>query len=921
MEKLHKVVFRFFELALSPLLFLVLLFGATQVFSQTEKRTEISALLNTIAPSPQKVYLQMDKPSYMLGDTLWYKSYVFNTNYLNNQLAKEILYVEVVDENQNLVKRQLVSQYYGMGLGSITLSDKSYRAGNYVIRAYTNWMRNFEAKYFFERSFTITVPASNELLVRSKMIVQNQGSEKTVNASLQLTEVTGAQMASNEIELSLLDGKKLRKKVQLKTDATGTLNFQFPITNNDAKNLSIQLKTIGNDKIQDLRFPVILKQEKNIDLQFLPEAGNLLIGIRSKIAFKAIGEDGLGAEVSGIIYNNLQQAITKFNTSHLGMGSFYLTPKIGEVYTAVVKQQDGSQQSYPLPLAKKSGVMFNVINNYLSDSLLVNILATADKRGSNYFFIGQARGIGCYGGLVKVTDSILTIKISKSLFPSGIAKFVLLDEQKQAIAERLVFNIKDDYLKVNIKANKVDYKNKDSVDLNITVKDAKGNPVQGGFSVAVTDDNQVEIDSIKNENLLSRILLISELQGYIEDPGYYFQKQMTTKVWQDLDCLLLAQGWKSYNWNVQYSKAASTAFKHEMAYTISGKVSNIVNKPISQANIVLLSKKPSVLLQTVSNANGVFTFDNLKPADSAIYFIQARNKNNKSFNVGIQMDDFVAPKFNTINHLVKPWFLNVDTSTLDILKNRVENTEEQNKLLGKKLREVVIVGKKVVKDSKNLNGAGEADISLNSEDLEKAGKKTLGEILFEKVPNFRTHGINQVYVIRDQLVHLIIDGVSIDFARPEGMSYRDYVKDYLDFITAQDIKGIEVMNSPGRIKNYGVRFLKADENVDFNCFIEITTYSGNGAFMNKTPGVYLFRPMSIASAPQFYSPKYKVKSNQNLIDARSTVYWNPNVVTDRNGLAHIGFYTTDKKGTYTILFEGSDMNGAIGSMRSKIVVK
>lgn len=914
-----KIVVNFYRYVLS-LGIILLFFNSTNAFSQTQKKAEIAALLNTKIPSTQKVYIHTDKPHYVVGDTLWFKSYVLNTNYLNNLLASEILYVDVIDENQVLIKRQLVPQYYGMGLGSIILDDKSYGIGNYTLRAYTNWMRNFDSNYLFERSFSITASANDKWLINSKMAVERQGAENFVNTSLQITDVAGNKIASRKLEVSLLDSKKIRRKTEIKTDETGALVFKFPITENK-EDLYIQLKTLAGDgDMQTFKFPVVLNQGKNIDLQFLPEAGDLVVGLKSRIGFKAIGQDGLGVNISGTIYNNLQQAIVKFNSSHLGMGSFDLTPKIGETYTAVVKQQDGTQQSYTLPIAKKTGILFKVTNNYLSDSLEVTFSATADKKGSNYYFIGQAREIGCYGGLVTVTDMMTPIKIDKNLFPSGIIKFTLLDVQKQAVCERLVFNNKKDFLKIDIQANKVAYQQRDSTGLTITVRDQKGNPIQGGFSLAVTDDAQVKIDSFKNENMLSRILLVSELKGYVEEPGYYFQKVMTQEIWQNLDCLLLTQGWASYNWLTKYSKLASTPFKHEASYTISGKVNNILNKPLAQANVVLLSKKPSLFMQTIANENGFFTFNNLRPADSAVYFIQARNKNNKSFNVGIKIDEFVVPKFSNPNVNARPWFLNVDTTTRNIIKNRIENIQEQENLLGTKLKEVVILGKKTVRDSHNLND-GESDLTLTNEDMIKAGKKNLGEILFKNIQGFMIDEKRLVYVVGDQLVHLIIDGVDVNFVRPEEMSRKDHMRGYLDFITAEDIKGIEVMKSPGLIVNYARQFLNPTEDTNYHIFIEVTTHSGNGAFMNKTPGTYLFRPPSIAYAHKFYSPKYSVKSNTAQIDSRSTVYWNPNVVTDKSGVAKVNFYTTDKKGSYTILFEGGNMNGEIGSVKSKIVVK
>ena len=135
----------FFKIKPHQILFLALLLLPYLCASQTKKTTEVSSLLNPPSLLAQKAYLQTDKPSYMLGDTLWFKSYVWNANYLNNSLAKEILYIDIVNEAGTLMKRQMVALYYGMGIGNINLTESIYKAGNYRLRAYTNWMKNFSA--------------------------------------------------------------------------------------------------------------------------------------------------------------------------------------------------------------------------------------------------------------------------------------------------------------------------------------------------------------------------------------------------------------------------------------------------------------------------------------------------------------------------------------------------------------------------------------------------------------------------------------------------------------------------------------------------------------------------------------------------------------------------------------------------------
>jgi len=73
-------------------------------------------------------------------------------------------------------------------------------------------------------------------------------------------------------------------------------------------------------------------------------------------------------------------------------------------------------------------------------------------------------------------------------------------------------------------------------------------------------------------------------------------------------------------------------------------------------------------------------------------------------------------------------------------------------------------------------------------------------------------------------------------------------------------------------------------------------------------------------AKTFYRPRYTVRDTSVLIDLRSTIHWEPDVITDKEGKAIVSFYSADRPGTYTVILEGSDMNGNIGYQRKKIII-
>ncbi|MEO6981274.1 MAG: hypothetical protein ABI113_22965, partial [Mucilaginibacter sp.] len=109
------------------------------------------------------------------------------------------------------------------------------------------------------------------------------------------------------------------------------------------------------------RQPVTGKPE----LQFFPEGGALISGVKSKIAFKAIGFNGLGLDVKGTITDNNGNTVTTFASTHLGMGYIDITPEAGKIYKANVTFADGSQNTIDVPLPLQQGITLAVDNDSL----------------------------------------------------------------------------------------------------------------------------------------------------------------------------------------------------------------------------------------------------------------------------------------------------------------------------------------------------------------------------------------------------------------------------------------------------------------------------------------------------------------------------------------------------------------------------
>ncbi len=919
------------------------------------KITAASDSLNKILPF-EKIYLQFDKPYYAIGDTIWFKAYLLNSA-LQASGKSGILNIDMLSDSGKIVKQYRLPVQNGLSWGNLFLDDKDFTLGTCTLRAYTNWMRNFGDAYFYYQTIAVSGPNENTLLVNTLYNATSPNGNTTVNARLLFSTINQTPYAIEPLSLQLIaNGKHLNsQKVQTGVDGALDVNFAIP-----QKATNMALIAENRQKNKKAIIPIILNRPANADVQFLPEGGSLVAGLPANIGFKAVGEDGKGLNVTGTVFNSAQQQVAAFKSIHNGMGCFGLTVVAGENYTAKVTLADGSTKEYPILQSKITGTVIQIKNPSEADSVEVTVATTNDvvQSGESFFLIAKARSVVCYAAIISFRDgNIVKRKIAKSLFPSGIARFTLMTTKYQPLNERLIFIDHNDNLNIKVITAKPFYGKRDSVGIKLKVTDQNGGAVTGNFSVAVTDNATVKPDSVNGKNIVNHILLTSCLKGYVETPAWYFSSKSAEK-WQALDNLLLTQGWTAYDWQ-QILNPQPITFEAETEFMVKGHVFNLFNKPVKASHVLLFSKSPAMLLDTVTNDNGSFVFDHLPQIDTPIFTLKAVNKNGKSFNVGITVDEIKPPDFiKPSAPALMPWYVNSDTTLLNYTKTKALLIQQNYRAGGHLLKEVKITAKKIIKDSQNLNGPGDADLVLDEKDMEKAGKKTLLQLLEENVKGFgesifaqggfkamqdsflmayvAEHKTMQWYFVNRKPVKFIFDGVSLAqvISSPEDPVFFLTIKDYLSGHSAEDVKGIEVIHSPGYAAAYLTRFapdhLLIDaiyHNPPVNiapsdiAIVEITTRGGHGPLIDYTPGMYLYKPLPISEPKQFYKLKYAIRDTANHdMDLRSTIDWEPNIITDKNGEATFSFYTADKPSTYFIIINGADMNGNLGFKTAKIKV-
>jgi hypothetical protein len=102
----------------------------------------------------EKLYMHTDRTVYLAGDLVWFKLYNVDASLHRPLDISKVSYVEILDASNTPAAQAKIGMQEGKGKGSIYL-PVNMQSGHYKIRAYTNWMKNMGADYFFEKNITI----------------------------------------------------------------------------------------------------------------------------------------------------------------------------------------------------------------------------------------------------------------------------------------------------------------------------------------------------------------------------------------------------------------------------------------------------------------------------------------------------------------------------------------------------------------------------------------------------------------------------------------------------------------------------------------------------------------------------------------------------------------------------------------------
>jgi hypothetical protein len=638
-----------------------------------------------------------------------------------------------------------------------------------------------------------------------------------------------------------------------------------------------------------------------VTLQFFPEGGDLVAGIRSKVAFKATDQWGKPVAVKGSISDAAGNKIDTFYTQYDGMGLVNIESKAGEKYTASWKDVNNKFQTTALPAVKATGASLSISGFGARRSFLVERTADAPDNLKTLYVVATLQQQLIYRAKVDLTESAaIGGSIPVNTLPSGIIVLTLFDANWVPVAERITFINNHNYAftpKVEVIG---DTRKRSKSFIEIDVPDT----VSANMSIAVTDG---DLGADTANNIVSHLLLSSEIKGYVNNAAAYFGSNADS-LQKNLDLVMLTNGWRRINWElIAKGQMPTIKYPKDTSYlSFSGKVFGATPSEIREVgsiNMIFQAKDSSRTLSFLPlRPDGSFSDPGMLFFDTVKVYYQFNSKRNLGSRVAVSFKNGLMPSLNVVGGLPMYNFITLDTSGYARARYFANQQARLDRLLETTTLEGVTVKSRAKKpmdilDDKYTSGMFKGDgyqFDVINDVIAQSSFSVFqylqGRVAGLQINNSTGGGGDAGATWRGSATSFFLDEMPVDAQQ-------------LSNISMSDVAYIKVMRPPffgsfgggagGAIAVYSRRGG------------DVKAEPGKGLDSKQLPGYTVFK--------QFYSPNYAVGDpRHDQTDIRSTLYWNPYVLTDpKTHRITLEFYNNDITKKMRVVLEGVNKDGKL----------
>ncbi len=864
------------------------------------------SLFSQTIPAQEKVYLHLDNNCYFVGDTIWYKAYVISADTYEPKPQSRILYVELLNEQGYLMERQkLIVDEDGNAHGQFALSDMAF-PGYYEVRAYTKWMLSYG--YISEQ---ILSDYMNEHLLGGEEDIQKQN--------------------RNYLDL---------------------FSRVVPVYQKPAVDAAYQTKlmppkvTLGDYERRYL--------EPKLNAHFYPESGHIVAGHPIRIGWETVNEQKQRIDVEGVLMMN-DSIIASLPPSRMGRGVMEYVFK-DSCHYKVRMMHNKLHYDFDLPEVESEGVSMQVEMD--DEAVEIQISQTFVAPKQLYVSITSAgKKVMCE----PVGEDGIVASWLEDL-PCGVNQATVFDIDGNVYADRLFFvnNLKELTAKAFVNDDTTHMlRPYEKVKIPILITDHRGIPIkEQQVSVSVRDRLQLD-PTFNTGNMLTNMLLESDVRGYVENPHYYFEAN-DEQHRADLDLLLMIQGWRRYDWSeIAGFKRAEYDYEPERKMYIYGQsyvLENWLNRVVFKKNRGTITLTAQILYPEMTDtgkggqqgeiqidANGQFRvvyqpfYGNAQLVFRALF----DKKKNKGEIHTFNGHEYFVPN----NKIPASDRILADNQQRDYVDHDIMLLIRREYYYPNSVKELswYEVNKPFIMPDQHLTWeeyckdiyASEwiPEVQIRADRAHARHRKDLPVQrldfydFFNDLTDMGYHP-KQWKFDNDEFrlafyEHAIFDYMQHQNPRSKVNKEKRYITyDWQDedsikggddalrnsYMNLQRLKAIHIVTDNSRRPS-------AYELDHLDGFKETQHTGGLSAYINLETGDKYIRTGRVINLQgfnrpaEFYQPDYSHRPLPDQKDHRHTLYWNPSVTTDKTGQAYIEFYNSSECIYYDISLEGVTRNG------------
>ena len=740
--------------------------------------------------------------------------------------------------------------------------------------------------------------------------------EETIWYKVYILDDQGLTQLSKHVYMEWFDqaGKLIRQNVAPLFQSTAKGSFELPA---DYTGSIIRMKvytrwSLNDDPAFGFERDIIInnnetitkpgKAENNTIVNVFPEGGEMVTGLNSLVAFKATDKFGKPVKIKGLLVNQLGKTLDTIKVKHDGMGNFKLMPKAGETYSLKWIDPAGNTGIIGIPVNKKEGLTLSVNTNNEFATVKVERTASIPDNCKRLNLLVHMNQVVLFKVSLNTADKqVLSANIPIEGLNTGILQFSLFSTDWLPLAERIVFvNNREHEFGAKLIPQLVTLTKKGKNVFDVYVTDT----TVTNMSVAVTDASLESTQA--NHTIYSDLLLSSELKGKIHNPGYYLSSDADS-VTANLDLVMLTNGWRKFNWE-KLKAAIGPEIKYPVEtdmMKVSGKVYGLktVSANDLMLNLIIQNKDSSknFIFQPVTK-EGLFQSENMFIFDTARIFYNFNQNQKLNELTQVQFDNGLLKASGKQLELKDENMLNLWNDSVSLAKMNafLQMQEDWKKRSSYKTLQEVIIKAKGKSNEQALD-------ERYSSGLFSGGDAQVFDFLNDPAA---LGGIDIISYLQGRVAGLVINrsgaSTSMSWRGATPDLYLDQMQvgaDFIQSINVRDIAMVKVFRPPffGSMGggSGGAIAIYTKKGGDFK---------GDNTKSSKSMQSALL--VGYTRFKEFFNPQYENPAENNETDIRTTLYWNPYVITNKKSPRFkVQFFNNDISKRLQIVLEGVNADG------------